>query len=229
MNKLLCVCGAILLAFAAANAGGGPQGFEETFKELDTLDRWTALYPVEGAGVKLNKQEIELQNGGGLLTQSTWTMPHTVEIQWTWSGNNDRPDEADVFQLLLRTDGTLKGKRLQVTVDAGKGELRVEAVEKGITKVLARKNVRVEQEKQKAGLPEGAGQNWYVLKVADNTDGTLRVWFGDDKEPTVAKYDVRASAAGKVGFRNAKRLENADRVSYVRRVKIVEKQWCGGE
>lgn len=221
------VCAAILTA--PAQAGGTKKSkifMDETFQSLDGA-RWSTTLPGPGSSVEVRQNEVRLANRAYLFSRGKVKAKdgYKVHLEWTWEDTGGKRPYADTFVLCLRTTGALADKRawetmdgLRVRLNAGYGFVQLEQVVDGKTTKLGRKDVAIENDKEKPAWPEGAGTNWYAVDVKD--DGETVTVFFQGKEVLKEKYDRRLLKGRKVGFGNRENVGGFDHVSYVRKIEI---------
>ncbi len=195
---------------------------EEKFSSLDPAV-WTSFLPQWGS-LEIREEELRVTNGARIFSRETFAGPMEVRLKWTHEGNGKERAVADNFMILLHTTGKMKRGMLQdglrVRVHAGSGLISIESIQQGESRDLATAKLEIEKAENLPAIPEGAGTNWYTIKIVD-TGTKLKVSVQDVS--LEAEYDPKKLKGGSIGLGKRFKLpDEPDMISYVKQVHIMK-------
>ena len=207
----------------------------EDFTAL-TKDRWTIHGPGLCSGFFIGDHEVKIVNRLYCFLNARRTNA-TTEVEFTSEDRGGKRLYANAFLLVTRCNADPKAassfeipNRLSVRVEFGNGKISLEHIypDQKTDTVIAHKFVRyrdgklevaneeikVKDEEEVPALPEGAGVNWYNLKLDD--DGKTAVVTFNGIEVIRQEYDVTKVPGTICGF-TCREVGLVNQVMYVRK------------
>lgn len=203
----------------------------EDFARLSS-DRWTIHAPGPLSGFEVRDHELLIKNRLYCFLNAE-RQNATHEVEFTTEDTGGKRQYANSFLLVTRSKGDPREKssyeipnRLSVRVEFGNGKISLEHIYPGqeTDSVIAHKFVRLRDGKlevadtefkdEDPALPEGAGVNWYSLKLDD--DGKTAVVTFNGTEVIRKDFDVSKVPGKRCGF-TIRELGPVQQVMYVKK------------